>query len=73
MPPDFGDPLILMNGRDGLSIKSALLQIHRDFLLEFSHAKVWGRSVKYSPQHVGVAHVLMDEDVMQIFKNKAGS
>jgi len=25
------------------------MQIHRDFVNEFSHAFVWGRSVKFSP------------------------
>jgi len=70
--PDFNDPLILTTGRDGLTVKSALMQIHRDFVLEFSHAQVWGRSVKFSPQRVGMHHQLMDEDVMAIFKNKSG-
>jgi uncharacterized protein len=62
--PDFSDPLILTAGRGGITIKAALEQIHRHFLLEFSHAMVWGRSVKFSPQRVGVSHVLQDEDVM---------
>jgi len=29
-------------------------------------ALVWGTSVKHSPQHCGLAHVLHDEDVVQI-------
>jgi hypothetical protein len=29
-----------------------------------------GRSCKFIPQKVGLAHVLMDEDVLQIYKNK---
>jgi uncharacterized protein len=73
LQPDFEDPLILTAGRDGITVKSALQQIHRDFLMEFSHAMVWGRSVKFSPQRVGLTHVMMDEDVMQIYKNKTGS
>lgn len=29
-------------------------------------ALVWGTSVKHSPQHCGLGHVLHDEDVVQI-------
>ena len=71
-PPDFSDPLILTNCREGLTIKSALMQIHKDFITEFSHACVWGRSVKFNPQRVGINHELLDEDVFQIYK-KAGT
>ena len=48
------------------------MQIHKDFLNEFSHACVWGRSVKFNPQRVGINHVLADEDVIQLYK-KAGT
>lgn len=48
-PPDFAEPLILTKGRDGLTVKSAIMQIHRSLLDDFSYAAVWGRSVKYSP------------------------
>jgi ribosome-interacting GTPase 1 len=66
--PDFKEPLILTAGRDGLTVKSAVMQIHRSLLEDFSHAAVWGRSVKFSPQKVGLSAVLYDEDVIQIFK-----
>jgi len=49
MAPDFKEPLILTNARHGTTIKGCLMQIHRDFLKEFSHAMVWGRSVKFNP------------------------
>lgn len=29
-----------------------------------------GKSCKFVPQKVGLAHILMDEDVIQIYKNK---
>jgi hypothetical protein len=45
------------------------MQIHKDFLAEFSHAMVWGRSAKFQPQRVGINHSLVDEDVVQLFKN----
>lgn len=47
--PDFSDPIILLNSRQGLTIKGVLMQIHKDFVKEFSHASVWGRSVKFNP------------------------
>jgi ribosome-interacting GTPase 1 len=31
-PPDFSDPLILTQGRDGICIKSAIMQIHKGLL-----------------------------------------
>lgn len=32
-----------------------------------------GRSCKFIPQKVGLNHILMDEDVMQIYKSKTKS
>jgi len=66
--PDFEDPLFLTRGRHGLTVKSAIMQIHRDLLTEFSHAMVWGRSCKYSPMKCGLNQELCDEDVIQIYK-----
>ena len=66
--PDFKEPLILTRGRDGLTVKGAIMQIHRSLLDEFSYAAVWGRSVKFSPQKVGLSQELIDEDVIQIYK-----
>lgn len=63
-PPDFNDPIILTKARHGMSIKGCLMQIHKDFITEFSHALVWGRSAKFSPQRVGITHMLQDEDVI---------
>ena len=63
-PPDFEEPLILTYGRQGLTVKSAILQLHRDLLSEFGYAMVWGRSVKFSPQKCGLNQTLNDEDVL---------
>jgi hypothetical protein len=51
-------------------VKSVCEQIHRDLPKEFKYAKIWGKSCKFIPQKVGLAHILMDEDVIQIYKNK---
>ncbi|KRX07410.1 TGS-like protein [Pseudocohnilembus persalinus] len=70
--PDLTDPLILSEDRGGCTVRQAIEQIHRNLLLEFSHAQVWGRSVKFNPQSVGLSHPLSDLDVIQIYK-KTGS
>ena len=43
-------------------------KIHRQLINDFKYGWVWGKSVKFNPQKVGKAHVLMDEDVIQIVK-----
>lgn len=67
--PDFTDPLILTKDRHGISVKGAIMQIHKDLLTNFSYASVWGRSCKFNPQKVGLTHIMADEDVIQISKN----
>lgn len=74
--PDFGDPLILTEGRHGTTVEAACKQVHRTLVQGFDYAIVWGTSVKHTPQRVGLAHVLHDEDVIQIVKktkDKSGS
>ena len=67
-PPDFADPLILTKGRYGVTLKSAITQIHKALLKDLNYAFVWGKSVKHSPQKCGLKHELADEDVVQIMK-----
>lgn len=40
----------------------------RTLAAQFKYALVWGTSTKYSPQRVGVSHIMADEDVIQIVK-----
>jgi len=63
--PDFVEPLIIRNNS---TVESVCRMLHRDLATEFKYALVWGTSTKHNPQRVGLAHVLEDEDVIQIVK-----
>jgi small GTP-binding protein len=65
-PPDLIAPVVLSAERKGISVEAACLSISKDLLSKFNFALVWGRSTKYNPQRVGLAHVLADEDVLQV-------
>jgi len=45
-------------------------QLHRDLVKQLAYASVWGTSTKHMPQRVGAAHVLDDQDVVQVMKKK---
>ncbi|KAJ1973974.1 GTP-binding protein rbg1 [Dimargaris verticillata] len=64
--PDFNEPVVLRRGHT--SVEAFCNNIHKAILREFSHALVWGSSVKFNPQKVGKDHILQDEDVVQIVK-----
>ncbi|XP_053205266.1 developmentally-regulated GTP-binding protein 2-like [Panonychus citri] len=63
--PDFNDALIL---RRGASIEHVCHAIHRSIAESFRYALVWGTSTKYSPQRVGLSHIVHHEDVVQVIK-----
>lgn len=66
-PPDLDEPVVLSRERpDGLTVQAACKHVSRELLVIFAYAMVWGTSVKFSPQRVGISHVLEDEDVVQI-------
>ncbi|ORZ34363.1 developmentally-regulated GTP-binding protein 1-like protein [Catenaria anguillulae PL171] len=64
--PDYSAPVVLRG--DASTVEDFCNNIHKAILDNFSHALVWGRSVKHNPQKVGRDHVLMDEDVVSIVK-----
>ncbi|KAF8767048.1 Developmentally-regulated GTP-binding protein like [Argiope bruennichi] len=64
-PPDFDGGLIL---RRGATVEHVCHAIHRSIVNVFKYALVWGTSTKYSPQRVGLQHVVHHEDVIQIIK-----
>jgi len=61
--PDFDDGVIL---REGATVEHCCHSIHRSIAANFKYALVWGRSVKFSPQRVGIQHLLCEDDVIQI-------
>ena len=60
---DFDKPLIL---KRGATIEDVCNAIHRDFVKRFRYAMVWGKSVRFSGQHVGLDHKVEDEDVLRL-------
>lgn len=54
--------------RNGASVEHCCHAVHRSIKQQFKYGLVWGTSVKYSPQRVGLAHQLHHDDVIQIVK-----
>lgn len=63
--PDFSDAIIM---RTGATVEHVCHRVHRTLVDTFKYALVWGTSTKYSPQRVGIAHSVNDEDVIQVMK-----
>lgn len=64
--PDYGAPVVMP--RTATTVEHFCNKIHRTLVKQFRYALVWGSSVKYSPQKVGLTHQLADEDIIQIVK-----
>ena len=62
---DFKSPVILSVGE---TVKELCAKLHSSFVAGFKFAQVWGKSVKFQPQRVGLNHVLQDLDVVKIIK-----
>ncbi len=60
---DYNAPLIL---KKGATIEDICKSIHRDFIKKFRYAMVWGNSVKFPGQHVGLEHRVEDEDIVRL-------
>jgi small GTP-binding protein len=60
---DFDEPMIV---RGGVTVEEICNMLHREMKDDFRYAQVWGKSVKFGGQRVGIGHRLMDEDVLTI-------
>lgn len=63
--PDFEEPLIVTAGS---TISDVCQKIHRNFAGKAKYALVSGTSVRFSPQRVGMDHVVQDSDIVTIIK-----
>jgi hypothetical protein len=64
---DFEEPLIT---REGSTVGDICNKLHRNLKKQFRYGMVWGKSVKFGGQRVGLNHTLVDEDVLTIIKSK---
>jgi uncharacterized protein len=60
---DFEEPMVV---RGGATIADVCDKVHRGMKDEFRYAQVWGKSVKFGGQRVGMTHRLADQDVLTI-------
>ena len=63
--PDFEQPLIMTAGS---TVSDVCQKIHRKFEGEAKYALISGTSVRFSPQRVGMDHVVEDRDIVTIVK-----
>ena len=61
--PDF-PPITL---KKGSTVEDLVEKIHKEFLKKFKYAKVYGSSVKFEGQTVGLKHVLDDKDIVEVY------
>ena len=64
---DFKEPFI---AREGDTVEEVCNKIHRRMKKQFRYGMVWGKSVKFGGQRVGLNHILLDEDVLTIIKKR---
>ncbi len=60
---DFEEPMVV---RGGATIGDVCDKVHRGMKDEFRYAQVWGKSVRFGGQRVGITHRLVDQDVLTI-------
>lgn len=62
---DLEEPLIL---RASCTVGDVCSKIRKDMINEFRYGLVWGKSVKFGAQKVGLDHRLVDGDIVSIIK-----
>lgn len=65
--PDYDEPLII---KKRSTVKDVCGKLHRDFIKKFRYARVWGNSVKFQGQKVGMDHILEDGDLITIITRR---
>jgi len=64
---DYKEPLII---RRNSTVEDVCNKLHRSMKKEFRYGLVWGKSVKFGGQRVGLQHILQDEDVLTMIKSR---
>jgi uncharacterized protein len=58
------EPLILKKPH---TLRHVCLKLHKDFVMKFKFARIWGKSVKYDGQKITkVDFNLCDEDIVEL-------
>ena len=58
---DYEKPMIVQSNASVLDVCN---KVHRQMKNELRYTQIWGKSVKYDGQKVGISHHLMDKDVI---------
>ena len=69
-PPPSCSSLAVFIAREGDTVEDICNKLHRRMKREFRYGLVWGKSVKFGGQRVGLSHILQDEDVLTIIKTR---
>tara|TARA_Y100000310_G_scaffold302635_1_gene340188 strand:+ start:29730 stop:30563 length:834 start_codon:yes stop_codon:yes gene_type:complete len=48
------------------TVKNLAQKVHKDFIKKFKFARIWGKSVKFDSQQVGLDHHLKDNDIVEL-------
>jgi len=62
--PNLDTPMVFQRGA---TVGKVARKIHRDFFNNFDYAIVWGKSIEFESQRVGIDHELMDGDIVEVF------
>jgi ribosome-interacting GTPase 1 len=62
--PDYEEPMII---RRGSTVQDVADKVHRKLKEELRYTRIWGRSVRFGGQKVGLTHPPMDEDIITFY------
>ncbi|MBI2663019.1 TGS domain-containing protein [Candidatus Woesearchaeota archaeon] len=52
--------------KKGSIVRELAEHVHKDFVKKFKFARVWGKSVKFNSQRVGMDHIMQDNDIVEL-------
>ena len=61
--PKMDIPVVIKKGD---TLREVAQQLHKDFVEKFRYARIWGKSSKFPGQKVGIDHIPMDKDIVEI-------